>query len=485
MGKFNPGSEHTTPEGIQKFIRDEAIRWVDVQFTDVPGIEQHLTVPASAFDEDAIQEGLAFDGSSIAGYTSVDNSDMMLLPDLETAFVDPFRKSKTLNVKFFVHDPHTREPFSRDPRNIARKAEQYLAELGFADTCNFGAEAEFYIFDSVRYDSSTNKSFHEVDSVEGWWNSGAKENPDGSRNLGHKVRTKGGYFPTAPYDHMQDLRDEIGEHLQDVGFDVERSHHEMGSGGQQEINYRFNTLLHAADDMQTFKYVVKNTAKFNQKSATFMPKPLAGDGGSGMHIHQSLCKDGQPLFHDENGYGGLSDMARYYIGGILKHAGAVLAFTNPTMNSYHRLVPGFEAPVNLVYSQENRSAAIRIPITGSNPKAKRIEFRAPDPSGNPYLAFTAAMMAGLDGIKNRIEPGDPVDKDLYELPPEELKDVPTVPYSLDGALEALEEDHDFLTAGNVFTEDLIEAHIRYKFDEEIMPARLRPTTQEFELYYDC
>ena len=259
----------------------------------------------------------------------------------------------------------------------------------------------------------------------------------------------------------------------------------MGSGGQQEINYRFNTLLHAADDMQTFKYVVKNTAKFNQKSATFMPKPLAGDGGSGMHIHQSLWKDGKPLFHDENGYGGLSDMARYYIGGILKHAGAVLAFTNPTMNSYHRLVPGFEAPVNLVYSQENRSAAIRIPITGANPKAKRIEFRAPDPSGNPYLAFTAAMMAGLDGIKNRIEPGKPIDKDLYELPPEELKHVPTVPHSLEGALNALEEDHEFLLAGDVFTKDLIDAHIRYKFEQEIMPARLRPTTQEFELYYDC
>ena len=475
----------TTPEQVVSFIRDNDIKWVDARFTDVPGTEQHLSVPAEEFDEEAIQAGLAFDGSSISGYTSVENSDMTLVPDLETAYVDPFRKSRTLNIQFFVRDPHTGAPFSRDPRNIARKAEEYLISTGIADTCSMGAEAEFYIFDSVRYTTTNNGAFHEVDSIEGWWNSGEEFNPDGTRNLGHKVRTKGGYFPVAPYDHLQDLRDEIGETLTKVGFTVERAHHEMGSGGQQEVNYRFNSLLHAADDLQTFKYVVKNTATKNGKSATFMPKPIANDGGSGMHVHQSLWKDGKPLFYDENGYGGLSEMARHYVGGILKHAGAVLAFTNPTMNSYHRLVPGFEAPVNLVYSQQNRSAAIRIPAIGSSPAAKRIEFRAPDPSGNPYLAFTAQLMAGLDGIRNRIEPPAPVDKDLYELPPEELTDIATVPASLDQALAALEQDHEFLLEGDVFTQDLIEEHINYKFEKEINPSRLRPTTQEFELYYDC
>ena len=299
------------------------------------------------------------------------------------------------------------------------------------------------------------------------------------------MRVKGGYFPTAPYDQTVDVRDEMVTNLQDAGFAIERYHHEVGSGGQQEINYRFNTLLHAADDIQSFKYIVKNTAVKNGKTATFMPKPLAGDNGSGMHAHQSLWKDGSPLFYDEAGYGGLSDIARYYIGGILHHAPAVLAFTNPTLNSYHRLVPGFEAPINLVYSQRNRSAAIRIPITGSNPKAKRIEFRAPDPSGNPYFGFAAMMMAGLDGIKNRIEPHAPVDKDLYELPPAEQASIPQAPTSLESALKALEADHDFLTEGDVFTEDLINTYIQYKHDNEIAPVRLRPTPQEFELYFDC
>ena len=314
---------------------------------------------------------------------------------------------------------------------------------------------------------------------------GAETDLDGTPNLGYKTRPKGGYFPTAPYDHYQDLRDEMCRNLGNAGFDLERAHHEVGTGGQQEINYKFNTLLHAADDLQSFKYIIKNTAWQNGVSATFMPKPLAGDNGSGMHAHQSLWKDGKPLFHDENGYAGLSDMARYYIGGILEHAGAVLAFTNPTLNSYHRLVPGFEAPINLVYSQRNRSAAVRIPITGSNPKAKRIEFRAPDPSGNPYLGFAAMLMAGIDGIKNRIEPHAPVDKDLYELPPEEAKDIPQAPTSLEAALNALEADHDFLTEGDVFTEDLIETYVKLKYDNEITPVRLRPTPQEFELYFDC
>ncbi|MGX6968104.1 type I glutamate--ammonia ligase [Corynebacterium kroppenstedtii] len=475
----------TNAEDVTKYIKDNDVEFVDIRFTDVPGVEQHFTIPADAFDEDVINEGLAFDGSSVRGFTTIDESDMALMPDLATAQLDPFRKAKTLNMKFFVHDPLTGEAFSRDPRNVARKAEEYLASTGIADTCFFGAEAEFYIFDSVRYSTDINNAFYEVDSVEGWWNRGAEEERDGSENLGYKTRIKGGYFPVAPYDHFQDLRDDMSRNLINAGFELERAHHEVGTGGQQEINYKFNTLLHAADDLQTFKYIIKNTAWQEGKSATFMAKPLAGDNGSGMHAHQSLWKDGSPLFYDEAGYGGLSDTARYYIGGILKHAGSVLAFTNPTLNSYHRLVPGFEAPINLVYSQRNRSAAIRIPISGSNPKAKRVEFRAPDPTGNPYFGFAAMMMAGLDGIKNRIEPHAPVDKDLYELPPEEAADIPQAPTSLEAALASLEKDHDFLTEGDVFTEDLLDTYLKYKFDNEITPVRLRPTPQEFEMYYDC
>ncbi|MCT1413262.1 type I glutamate--ammonia ligase [Corynebacterium sanguinis] len=472
-------------EDAKKFIADEDVEFVDVRFTDVPGTEHHFSIPASMFDEDVVEEGLAFDGSSIRGFTTIEESDMTLMPDLATAKVDPFRAEKTLNVKFFVNDPFTHEPFSRDPRNVARKAEDYLASTGIADTCFFGAEAEFYLFDAVRYEVTGNNQFFEFDSEEGWWNRGAESEIDGSPNLGYKNRVKGGYFPVPPYDKTVDVRDAMVKNLAASGFDVERFHREVGNGGQQEINYKFNTMLHAADDLQDFKYIVKNTATQFGKTATFMPKPLAGDNGSGMHAHQSLWKDGKPLFYDEAGYGGLSDIARYYIGGILEHAGAVLAFTNPTLNSYHRLVPGFEAPINLVYSQRNRSAAIRIPITGSNPKAKRIEFRAPDPSGNPYFGFAAMMMAGLDGIKNRIEPHAPVDKDLYELPPEEAKEIPQAPTSLEAALVALEHDHDFLTEGDVFTEDLIESYIKLKYDREITPSRLHPTPLEFEMYYDC
>ena len=474
-----------TTEDVIKYIKDEGIEFLDVRFTDVPGQEQHFSIPASEFTEDVAEEGLAFDGSSIVGFTSIDESDMNLLPDVTTAMVDPFRKAKTLNMKFFVHDPFTREPFSRDPRNVARKAEEYLAATGIADTCFFGAEAEFYLFDSISYSTDVNAAFYEIGSDRGWWSRGDATNLDGSPNLGYKTRLKGGYFPTAPYDAVVDLRDDMTLNLINSGFQIERFHHEVGTGGQQEINYRFNTMLHAADDLQTFKYIIKNTAVQHGKTVTFMPKPIAGDNGSGMHAHQSLWKDGTPLFHDESGYAGLSDMARYYIGGILHHAGAVMAFTNPTLNSYHRLVPGYEAPINLVYSQRNRSAAVRIPITGSNPKAKRIEFRAPDPSGNPYLGFAAMMLAGLDGIKNRIEPHAPVDKDLYELPPEEAAAIPQAPTSLEASLAALEEDHDFLTDGDVFTEDLIETYIKLKHDNEIDPVRLRPTPQEFEMYYDC
>ncbi|WP_342320089.1 type I glutamate--ammonia ligase [Corynebacterium mayonis] len=470
---------------VKKFIQDEEVEMVDVRFTDVPGTEHHFSIPASRFDDEVMEEGLAFDGSSIRGFTTIEESDMILMPDLATAKIDQFRDAKTLNLKFFVNDPFTHEAFSRDPRNVARKAEEYLASTGIADTCFFGAEAEFYLFDSIRYQADDHKAFYELEAEEGWWNRGAETELDGGPNLGYKNRVKRGYFPVPPYDKTVDVRDAMVLNLAKAGFDVERFHREVGNGGQQEINYKFNTLLHAADDLQDFKYIVKNTATQFGKSATFMPKPLAGDNGSGMHAHQSLWKDGEPLFYDESGYGGLSDIARYYIGGILEHAGAVLAFTNPTLNSYHRLVPGFEAPINLVYSQRNRSAAIRIPITGSNPKAKRIEFRAPDPSGNPYLGFAAMMLAGIDGIKNRIEPHAPVDKDLYELPPEEAKEIPQAPTSLEAALVALENDHDFLTEGDVFTEDLIESYIRLKYDSEITPSRLRPTPLEFELYYDC
>ena len=469
------------PDEVLRYVAEENVRFIDVRFCDMPGVMQHFTIPADTFDQATFTEGLAFDGSSVSGFQSIHESDMLLLPDPVTARIDPFRVEKTLILNFFVHDPFTREPYSRDPRNIARKAEQYLGESGIADTAFFGAEAEFYIFDSVRFDEDANKSYVEVDSVEGWWNTGRYEN---GANLGYKNRYKGGYFPVPPYDHYADLRDEMSRRLMDAGFSIERAHHEVGTGGQAEINYKFNTMLHAADDVQLFKHIVKNTAWQNGKSVTFMPKPLLGDNGSGMHSHMSLWKDGTPLFHDEAGYGGLSDTARHYIGGILHHASAVLAFTNPSVNSYHRLVPGFEAPVNLVYSQRNRSACMRIPITGTNPKAKRVEFRCPDPSGNPYLGFAAMLMAGLDGIRNKIEPSEPIDKDLYELPPEEAKNVPQVPSSLESAVNSLEENHEFLLEGGVFTEDLIENWITFKRENEIDPIRLRPHPYEFAMYYD-
>ncbi|HEY8373429.1 MAG TPA: type I glutamate--ammonia ligase [Pseudonocardiaceae bacterium] len=471
----------TNPDEVLRFIVDEEVKFVDIRFCDLPGVMQHFTVPAEAFDQDTFEEGLAFDGSSVRGFQSIHESDMLLLPDPQTARIDPFRAEKTLIMNFFVHDPLTREPYSRDPRNVARKAEEYLTESGVADTAFFGAEAEFYIFDSIRFDNTENTAFYEIDSEAGWWNTGADEE---GGNKGYKVRYKGGYFPVPPYDRFADLRDRMVLNLTNAGFRVERAHHEVGTAGQAEINYRFNTLLHAADDLQLFKYIVKNTAWQAGRTVTFMPKPLFGDNGSGMHTHQSLWKDGVPLFHDEVGYAGLSDVARYYIGGILHHAPSLLAFTNPTINSYHRLVPGFEAPVSLVYSQRNRSACVRIPITGNNPKAKRIEFRCPDSSGNPYLAFAAMLMAGVDGIRNKIEPPAPIDKDLYELPPEEAKNVKQVPGSLAEVIDNLERDHDFLLEGGVFTEDLIETWIQLKRETEIDPLRLRPHPYEFELYYD-
>lgn len=474
-----------TADEVLKLVVDEGVEYVDVQFCDLPGVMQHLTIPASAFTEAVFDDGLAFDGSSIRGFQSIHESDMMLLPDPKTAFIDPFRAAKTLNMNFFVHDPFTREPYSRDPRNIARKAENYLASSGIADTAYFGAEAEFYIFDSVSFDSQINGSFYEVDSVSGWWNTGAPANADGSPNRGYKVRPKGGYFPVAPTDHYVDLRDAMATNLTNAGLTVERGHHEVGSGGQAEINYKFNTLLHAADDLMLFKYIVKNTAWRHGKTATFMPKPLFGDNGSGMHVHQSLWQTGTPLFYDEAGYAGLSDTARHYIGGILHHAPSLLALTNPTVNSYKRLVPHYEAPINLVYSQRNRSACVRIPITGTNPKAKRLEFRCPDASANPYLAFAAMLMAGIDGIKNKIEPMAPVDKDLYELPPEEATSIPQAPTQLADVINNLENDHDYLTEGNVFTPDLIETWISYKRTHEIEPINIRPHPYEFALYFDC
>jgi glutamine synthetase len=466
---------------LLKFIADTDVEVLDIRFCDLPGVMQHLTVPAGTVTAESLEAGMAFDGSSVRGFQSIHESDMLLLPDVSTARVDPFRRRRTVTLNFFVHDPLTLQPYSRDPRNVARKAEEYLSSTGIADTCFFGPEAEFYVFDDVKYTSTMNGTSYQVDSESGWWNTGRDEV---GGNLGYKVRPKGGYFPVPPYDHYADLREDIVAHLIGAGFEVERAHHEVGTGGQAEINYKFNTLLAAADELMLFKYIVKNTAWEAGKSATFMPKPLFGDNGSGMHSHQSLWKGGSPLFHDESGYGGLSDLARHYIGGILHHAPSLLAFTNPTVNSYHRLVPGYEAPVNLVYSSRNRSACIRIPISGSNPKAKRIEFRCPDPSSNPYLAFAAMMMAGLDGVKNRIEPPAPVDKDLYELPPDEAAGIPQVPSSLPAVIDRLEADHDYLLEGGVFTPDLIETWIRIKRDDEIDPIRLRPHPYEFALYYD-
>src|SRR4051812_13823793 len=405
---------------------------------------------------------------------------MILRPDPDTAVIDPFRQHATLNLNCWVHDPITLESYSRDPRYVARKAEEYLRSTGIADTCYIGPEAEFFIFDDVRFAVTPNSAFHQVDSVEASWNTGRDEGP----NLGYKPRYKEGYFPVPPMDQYQDLRSEMIVVMERLGIEIEVQHHEVGTAGQAEIDMRFDSLLRMADKLMLYKYIVKNVAWAAGKSATFMPKPIFQDNGSGMHVHQSLWKGGEPLFYDEKGYAGLSDIARWYIGGLLTHARAVLAFAAPTTNSYKRLVPGYEAPVNLVYSQRNRSASVRIPLYSKSPKAKRLEFRCPDPSCNPYLAFSAMLQAGLDGINNRIEPPPPVDKDLYDLPPEELAKVPQVPSSLDEALDALEADADFLKVGGVFTDDLIETWISYKRETEIDAVRLRPHPYEFSLYYD-
>ncbi|WP_040161038.1 type I glutamate--ammonia ligase [Mobilicoccus massiliensis] len=471
----------TTPEEVLAFIEDEGVEFVDIRFCDLPGVMQHFNIPASTVDIDFFTEGQAFDGSSIRGFQAIHESDMKLIPDVTTAYLDPFRDHKTLIMNFSIVDPFTDEPYSRDPRNIAARSEAYLRSTGIADTVFFGAEAEFYVFDDIRFENSPQSTFYKLDSVEAAWNTSREEE---GGNKGYKTAFKGGYFPVPPVDHFADIRDAMCLRMAEVGLKVERSHHEVGTAGQQEINYRFDSLLAAADDVMKFKYVIKNTAWEFGKSATFMPKPLLGDNGSGMHTHQSLWKDGEPLFYDEQGYGGLSDLARWYIGGLLTHAPALLAFTNPSANSYHRLVPGFEAPVNLVYSARNRSACIRIPVAGASPKAKRIEFRIPDPSANPYLSFAAQLMAGLDGIRNRIEPPEPIDKDLYELPPEEHADIEQVPCTLEQVLDALEADHEFLLEGDVFSEDLIRTWIDWKRENEVAPLRLRPHPYEFQMYYD-
>ena len=471
----------STNEELLAYIASEGVEFVDVRFCDMPGMMQHFTVPASSFTADVLSQGLMFDGSSIRGFQAIHESDMALQPDPTTAVLDPFRTAKTLDVTFFIHDPLTGEAYSRDPRNVARKAETYLAGSGFADSAFFAPEAEFYVFDDVRFETKQNTGYYAIDSVAGAWNTGRVEE---GGNRGYKVKYKGGYFPVSPVDHFADLRDEMVMEMEKAGLQVERAHHEVGTAGQAEINFKYGTLLEEADRLMLFKYIVKNVAWRNGKTATFMPKPIFGDNGSGMHTHQSLWKDGEALFYDETGYAQLSDIARYYIGGLLTHAPSLLAFTNPSTNSYHRLVPGFEAPVNLVYSQRNRSACIRIPITGNSPSAKRIEFRVPDPSCNPYLAFSAMLMAGLDGVRNKIEPPEPVDKDLYELPPDEHAAVAQVPGSFGEVLDALEADHEYLLEGGVFTEDLIETWIAYKRTAEIDQIRRRPHPHEFELYYD-
>jgi glutamine synthetase len=472
--------ENRTPAQVLALVKSAGVEIVDVRFCDLPGLMQHFSIPAHELTEDAFAEGYGFDGSSIRGFQEIQESDMLLFPDPNTAVIDPFRQHATLNINCFVRDPVTGDPYSRDPRYVAQKAEAYLGTTGIADTSYFGPEAEFFIFDDVRFGYDQHSSSHSVDSIEGTWNTARDEGP----NLGYKIRYKEGYFPVPPMDHFQDLRSEMILTMEKLGIEIEVQHHEVGTAGQAEIDMRFDTLLRMADKLMLYKYVVKNVARAAGKTATFMPKPLFQDNGSGMHVHSSLWKGGQPLFYDEKGYAGLSDMGRWYIGGLLKHAPAILAFAAPTTNSYKRLVPGYEAPVNLVYSQRNRSASCRIPLYSKSPKAKRVEFRCPDPSCNPYLAFSAILMAGLDGVQNRIEPPPPVDKDLYDLPPEELAQVPQVPGSLDASLAALEADNDFLKAGGVFTDDLIETHIEYKRANEIDAIRLRPHPYEFALYYD-
>ena len=473
-----------TPKEVLALCREKDVKAVDFRFMDFPGLWQHFTIPVSGLTEDVFEDGLGFDGSSIRGWQAINESDMLVVPQPETAFLDPFTELSTLAMICNIQDPITREDYSRDPRNVARKSVNFLKSTGIADTAFLGPEAEFFIFDDVRFDQTPDHGFYYVDSVEGEWNRGKDTRAAGQGpNLGYKLRHKEGYFPVPPADQMMDIRNEMMQTMIDCGLAVECQHHEVATAGQAEIDLRFQELVKMGDDMLLYKYIIKNVARKRGKTVTFMPKPVFTDNGSGMHTHFSLWKEGEPLFAG-SGYAGLSDMALHAIGGVLKHAGSILAFTNPTTNSYKRLVPGYEAPVNLAYSQRNRSACCRIPMYSPSPKSKRVEFRCPDPSCNPYLAFSAILMAAIDGIQNKINPGDPLDKDIYDLPPEEAAEIPQTPASLDESLAALRNDHEFLLRGDVFTADVIDTWISYKQENEADAIRLRPHPYEFCLYYD-
>ena len=465
---------------VLEFAKKNKVEIVDLKFIDVPGLWQHFSISTSEFTEDLFENGIGFDGSSIRGFQTIDESDMLLFPDPDTAFMDPFTELPTLSLICNVRDPVTGEAYARDPRYVAQKAEKYLKSTGLADISYWGPEIEFYILDSIRFDQSYNYGYYYIDSEEGFWNSGNGDKP----NLGYKPRYKEGYFPVPPMDHLQDIRSEMLRTLEKCGVVVEIHHHEVGTAGQTEIDMRYTTLTRMADQVMMYKYIIKNVARKRGKTVTVMPKPIFQDNGSGMHTHQSLWKGGKNIFYDKKNYGLISDTARHYIGGILKHADALCGIVAPTTNSYRRLVPGYEAPINLVYSQRNRSACVRIPIYSTSEKAKRLEFRTPDPSCNPYFSFPAQLMAGLDGIRNKIEPPKPIDKDLYELEPEEAAKVKSVPGSLEQVLDALERDHDFLLKGDVFTKDVIETWLRYKRTKEVDAIRLRPHPYEFALYYD-
>ena len=473
-----------TPTEVIDFCKANGIGIIDLRFTDLPGTLQHLSIPLSELTEDNMAEGYGFDGSSIRGFKSIDESDMLLIPDASTATVDPFFEIPTLHMICDILDPVTRELFSRDPRNVAHKAEAYLRESGIADTSYWGPEPEFFIFDSARFDQTINSGYYVIDSDEGFWNTGVESPIHGANNLAYRPRNKEGYFPAPPFDTFQDIRSEMVQKIEHFGIIVEKHHHEVATAGQAEIDVRYDTLTRTADTVAILKYVVKNVAKAHGKVATFMPKPLFGDNGTGMHTHQSLWKDGSNLFYDANEYAMLSATCRHYIGGLLQHAPALLAFAAPTTNSYKRLVPGFEAPVNLVYSVRNRSACIRIPTYSASPAARRLEFRAPDPSCNPYIAFAAMLMAGIDGVINEIEPPDPVDQNLYEMSAADLAMIRQVPGSLDEALAALERDNEFLMRGGVFTDDLIETWLDYK-KNDVDDLRLRPHPIEFFKYFDA
>jgi glutamine synthetase len=470
-----------TPQEVFQYVKANNIQMVDLKFVDLPGLWQHFSVPLSELTEDIYTKGVGFDGSSIRGFQKIQESDMLVVPDPATAVKDPALSVPTLSLICDIVDPVTKQPYSRDPRHIAKKAERYLKSTGIADTVYFGPEAEFFIFDDVRFEQQPNRAYFEIDSIEAVWNSAR----GGPANVGYTQRTKEGYFPVPPHDTLQDIRSEMVLQLIAAGIPVEAHHHEVGGPGQNEIDMRYDTLTKMADNVMMYKYIVKNVARKYGKVATFMPKPIFGENGSGMHCHSSLWKNGEPLFFDANGYAKISQLCKYYIGGLLKHAPALVALVAPTTNSYKRLVPGYEAPVNLVYSARNRSAACRIPMVSDDPRLKRVEFRVPDPSCNPYLAFAAILLAGLDGIQNEIDPGQPMDVNTYELEGPLAGEIPTVPGSLEDALRALEADHDFLLKGDVFTMDVLETWLEFKRENDVDPVRLRPHPWEFHLYFDA